>query len=531
MHRRLGELLVDGEFATRRQVEQALELQKINKGHQLADILREQGVLNEQEEAAVLRIQRLLDSVPDALHLAADGNDNIGERLVATHCIKRSQLRKILAAQPAGRAEFVELLLEHDVIDEQLAQACMDMPAEPDLESRAAAKVRLGDLLVEHGDINNQQLDDALVVQRRTGKPLGNILMDIGIVTSAQLAYGLKLQRKLLLAAFGAAVAFCHTPAFAAPHQSHDVDKSAKGFGHGQTAIIAPADISDLSRHHADYPELREAGDARLQKALDSVIRDMGLQAAVRNKQLSLALVDVTDSASPRVAMANADHMMYAASLPKIGILLGAFQKIHDGGMQLNADTRNQLTRMIRNSSNSAATAMYEAVGPAYLARVLQSDAYGLYDREHNGGLWVGKPYAKKDTWKRDPLHGISHGASVMQVARFLYLMETGQLVSPELSAEMKEIMSRPAINHKFVKGLSNNRPGSKIYRKSGSWRTYHADGAVVERDGRKYIAVAIANSQKGGAWLSDIIVEMDDIIFDKAGTRTAKVSAVGSRS
>ena len=91
--------------------------------------------------------------------------------------------------------------------------------------------------------------------------------------------------------------------------------------------------------------------------------------------------------------------------------------------------------------------------------------------------------------------------------------LETGRLVSPELSQEMKTILGDPAIHHKFVKGLEKNRPGSRIYRKSGSWRQYHADSAIVERDGHRYIAVALAQNPAGGRWLSNLIVAMDTLI------------------
>ena len=80
----------------------------------------------------------------------------------------------------------------------------------------------------------------------------------------------------------------------------------------------------------------------------------------------------------------------------------------------------------------------------------------------------------------------------------------------------MKEILSKPAINHKFVKGLNSVHPASEIFRKSGSWRQFHADSAIVERDGRRYIAVALAEDPKGGQWLSKLIVEMDKLIFSE---------------
>ena len=219
------------------------------------------------------------------------------------------------------------------------------------------------------------------------------------------------------------------------------------------------------------------------------------------------------------MAYVNPNEMMYAASLPKIAILLGAFERISNGEMTLDKKTRQMLAHMIRNSSNRAATVILNQVGKAYLASLLQSSRYRLYDPEKNGGLWVGKEYSKTGTWKRDPIHNLSHGATALQVARFYYMLQTGRLVSPELSRQMKSILANPAIEHKFVKGLKSVHPDSRIYRKSGTWKQYHSDSAIVEHDGRRYIAVALAKSRRGGEWLSDLIVALDDLIFKSAPT------------
>jgi len=262
------------------------------------------------------------------------------------------------------------------------------------------------------------------------------------------------------------------------------------------------------------YPRLAESVDPQLQKGLTQTINKLGMAKAVRNGTLSVALVDITDLNQPRLATVNGNQMMYAASLPKIAILLGAFERIERGDIKLDTKTHRQLVKMIRNSSNTAATAMLNKVGKQYLADLLESPRYRLYDRERHGGLWVGKEYARSGAWKRDPLHNISHGATTFQVARFYYMLETAQLVNPELSKKMKAIMGKPAINHKFVRGLNEARPGSTIYRKSGTWRNYHADSAIVERDGRRYIAVALAQSTKGSYWLKRLVVAMDDLVF-----------------
>jgi len=270
------------------------------------------------------------------------------------------------------------------------------------------------------------------------------------------------------------------------------------------------------------YPLLARASDPVLQNNLEKSISTLGLEAAAKRGNLAVALVDVTDPEHPHFAAINGDNMMYAASLPKIAILFGAFKRIEAGDMKLDKTTREQLTQMIRYSSNAAATKMLNRVGKQYLADLLQSPRYRLYDPKYNGGLWVGKAYDKQGAWKRDPLHNLSHGATAFQVARLYYLLETGQLLPPKLSLEMKEILGHPGINHKFVRGLNTYRPGSEIYRKSGSWGEYHCDSALVERDGRRYIAVALAHNRKGGEWMKRLIVAMDDLVFHKTTHQVA---------
>jgi beta-lactamase class A len=277
-------------------------------------------------------------------------------------------------------------------------------------------------------------------------------------------------------------------------------------FGLGMALLAGPAIAVDL----------RAAEDTRIQRALEASLNRLALDRAVREGRLAVALVDITDPAHPRMAKVNGDRMMYAASLPKIAILLGAFQKAAEDHLALDDAALAELKLMIRSSSNSAASAMLRRVGMDYLAKVLQSDRYRLYDPALNGGLWVGKSYGRGAAGRRDPLHNLSHGATAYQVARFYYLMETGQLVSPEASRKMKDILGSPALHHKFVKGLEQVHPEAKLYRKSGTWRTFHADSAIVERGGRRYIAVGLADDPRGGDWMRELIVALDGIVFSE---------------
>jgi beta-lactamase class A len=287
-------------------------------------------------------------------------------------------------------------------------------------------------------------------------------------------------------------------------------------------ALLLAAFIAAPAIAGRSLPRLADNNDARLQKDLEHALVELGLSKAAQRGKLAVALVDITDEQQPRLASINGHDMMYAASLPKIAILLGAFARIERGDMQLDEKTRATLVQMIRYSSNRAATEMLNRVGKQFLTELLQSSRFALYDKNQHGGLWVGKEYGKGAAFKRDPLHHLSHGANVFQVARFYYLLETGRLVSPELTREMKAILSKPGISHKFVRGLNDHRPGSKIYRKSGSWRHWHADSAIVERDGHRYIAVALANDNQGGHWLEQLIVAMDDLVMQSGSNRVA---------
>jgi len=271
-------------------------------------------------------------------------------------------------------------------------------------------------------------------------------------------------------------------------------------------------------------PPLGECADGSLQEGLEACLASLNLDKAIEAENLCVVLVDLSDRMFPRLASVNGQAMMYAASLPKIAILLGVFDRLEQDNTAPDPAMQTKLSQMIRNSSNEAATEMLNWVGKPYLADLLQSPPYHLYDPALNGGIWVGKGYGKRPAWKRDPMHNLSHGATAFQVARFYYLLETGRLVSPEASGRMKAILKDPAIHHKFVKGLEDARPGSQIYRKSGTWKDYHCDSALVERGDHRYIAVALARSPQGDAWLSRLIVAMDDLICqpEKASSRAA---------
>lgn len=279
----------------------------------------------------------------------------------------------------------------------------------------------------------------------------------------------------------------------------------------------APGDLFQRKPGMWDPAPLWSYLDPVLEDGLAEAVRGLGLQWALDQHKLALALVDITDVRQPRVAALNGDRMLYAASLPKICILLAVYQKAAEGRLQIDDTTYAQMLRMIRRSTNDDSTALMHKVGKDYIARVMLSPRYRLYDPYHNGGLWAGKDYAAVGAWRRDPMYNLSHGATAMQVARFYYLLQTGRLVSPQASQEMKTILRHSQSDHKFLRGIREIRPDAIVYRKAGTWGQAHADGALIERrDGATYIAVGLAEDPMGGEWLKQIIIQMDRLIDDQ---------------
>ena len=288
------------------------------------------------------------------------------------------------------------------------------------------------------------------------------------------------------------------------------------GCGQRESAEQGPVSDGADSYDRADtYPELRDRLDEDFREDISGALREAVpelVEELVAEGRAGLVVADISDPQRPLVASFDGDRMNYAASLPKVAILYAAFVEIDRGALTLDATLEDQLTRMIRNSSNGAATAVYERVGPERIAEILQAPPHRLYDPDKGGGLWVGKGYGG-EAWRRDPVAGISHGASAMQVARFYYLLVTGQLVSPSSTQAMLQILSDPGIRHKFVIGLAEDNPDARLYRKSGTWQQYHADSALVVDPGYRYIAVAIVEDENGAEMLETLIGAADKAV------------------
>jgi beta-lactamase class A len=276
------------------------------------------------------------------------------------------------------------------------------------------------------------------------------------------------------------------------------------------TAPAAPT--TQLSDFVLDYDT---KVDPALQSKLESIDAALRTQFDMTTEQTAVGLLDLT---TRRVAMIHPDRIEYAASVPKLGILLAYFQlHPHAADGKLDAATRHELGLMAKASNNETAAKFSREMGLKEIQKVLND--YGLYDAARGGGIWVGKHYGKGGERIGDPVADHSHGATVRQLLRFWLLLDQGKLVSPTASKLMKDIFSSTAIPHddiKFVRALKG-RDGVDILRKWGTWQNWRHDTAVVTAPNRRYILVALTQHPRGDDYLVQLARQVDDVLSQPA--------------
>lgn len=107
-------------------------------------------------------------------------------------------------------------------------------------------------------------------------------------------------------------------------------------------------------------------------------------------KKLCIGLVDMRNPDQVKFARVNGNHMMYAASLPKIAVLLSDTDAIEKGELKETEKVKADMRLMIAKSDNSATTRMIDRIGLDKIAEVMQDPRYGFYDEFFDVALDIG---------------------------------------------------------------------------------------------------------------------------------------------
>jgi beta-lactamase class A len=285
------------------------------------------------------------------------------------------------------------------------------------------------------------------------------------------------------------------------------------------SAAVSPAPMQ------CDAPTRLYRKSRALQRGLETSIAHSPLARYAKQHRLAVALVDVSRVGETHYAGINDDEMMYAASLPKVAILLANAQAAHEGKLVWTPEHDQRLGAMITESSNSDASWGFEQVGLDGLEHSVRDPRHCFYDDAY-GGLWVGRSYGSGGATRREPLKELSHAATARQAARFLTMMNNSELISREWSQHMLALMGPPKHHHKFVRGLEGRSGVSFLARKSGTWRNWHSDAALIQHDNERYIAVALSELRQGEEVMQEVIRLMDDLIMQGKHRKAARTQS-----
>ena len=118
-------------------------------------------------------------------------------------------------------------------------------------------------------------------------------------------------------------------------------------------------------------------------------------QELIDQQKMAVGLVDLSNPTTPRFARVNGNTMMYAASLPKIAVLLASFQDFEEGSLTETPQIRADLIEMIRRSDNFAASRMIARIGLQKIERIILDPRYRFYNTKQGGGIWVGSTFTR----------------------------------------------------------------------------------------------------------------------------------------
>jgi beta-lactamase class A len=264
-----------------------------------------------------------------------------------------------------------------------------------------------------------------------------------------------------------------------------------------------------------EWQPLSQRQDQGLQTRLDQALKQHeSWQSLISAGKMSVGLVDLSNPKAPRLAQVNGDTMMYGASLPKLMVLLAAFQGFEDGTLKDTSEVHRDLIEMIRRSDNPAASRMIGRIGLRKIEALASDQRYRFYDPQKGGGIWLGGTYSHGGEQNPEPITGLSHTATAYQLCRFYYLLAYGRLISPERSRQMLKILAFPDLPGKFVSVLETAVPHNRMYRKSGEVRGFHADSILVWDTGwRRYILVAMIEDGRGKQILKELVPVAEQVL------------------
>jgi mannitol/fructose-specific phosphotransferase system IIA component (Ntr-type) len=193
----IGQILIDGGFLHRLNIEAALEEQK-KTNELLGEVLVRMNILDPVDLKVALSVQDHLDRVEDAVKIAAGVRRSLGELLVQAGHITGEQLEQAIVEQKRSGEKIGEVLSRQGLLTKRELDGVLDYQQNQSIAKPAPGPLRLGEILVSAGTISRGQLEDALGKQSVSRKKLGELLIDEVYALPHHINHGMRLQQMLL---------------------------------------------------------------------------------------------------------------------------------------------------------------------------------------------------------------------------------------------------------------------------------------------------------------------------------------------
>jgi beta-lactamase class A len=236
----------------------------------------------------------------------------------------------------------------------------------------------------------------------------------------------------------------------------------------------------------------------------------------------------------------NERDVFHAASTMKVPVMLGIFEAVTRGEMQLDQPVavhneftsildgskyslearedsdptlydaigtslplRELVRRMIVRSSNLATNIVIELIGAPRVMTLMKS--IGANDVQVLRGVEDDKAYHA----------GMNNTTTARDLAIIFRTLAESRAVSPEASAEMIDILLAQEHNDGIPRGLP---PGTRVAHKTGSiTRIAHDAGVILGDDGSKRVLVVLTRGFERHADAESVIAEITRVLWDHA--------------
>lgn len=258
--------------------------------------------------------------------------------------------------------------------------------------------------------------------------------------------------------------------------------------------------------------------DAALNAALDRMVRETLPEIpGLAEDRVHVALIDLADPENPRSAHFHGDEPVYPASVVKMFYMGYVYHLADRGEIEITPELRQQLTQMIRPSSNVATGKIVDAWSDTHEESLMQPEEFREFSQKRNAcNRWLQDVLSIEDvnanqkTWggtipdaERQFLSGGRFGGpwvnrnsmTALAAARYLQLLAQDRLATPQSCDAMRTLMKRDVAEQPYQRRrIAGGAPeGAAVYSKTGTTSdTFHDAGIVRLPDGHTFVLVTL---------------------------------------